>query len=153
MELNMNKITLRKALRLKNNLVGEMKKMKEIISNKNSLKETTPRREDIVACMDAINVIRGKLIELKSKIAIANTAIYAKIYEVEELKSHIAYLNSVSTTEGYVTDYGESEKVKVNAAFNSADIGQMVKTFESRIEFLNDEIDEYNGKTYIEVSF
>lgn len=96
----------------------------------------------------------GRLVSVKISIATANTGIIAKIVELDEVKAKIAYLNSIDTKEGY---YEEDHVIANNiiknltAEIHQGEVIEMVNALQKRVEELQDEIDEYNAITKIEI--
>ena len=82
-------ITLAKALKEKNRIVGEINKLWTLVSKENSCWETHTRSIDVKETMKTVDFLTEKLIELKTKIGKANEGILEYMYSLEECKNLI----------------------------------------------------------------
>jgi hypothetical protein len=142
---------LHKALKLRKSLVGEIAKLKQQIKEKNSYLVGSQNGEKF-SVEDLYTELLTKIDELTGlKFAIneANKEIQAQIYTLSEYKALIAFWNEVSVTEGtVVTDY--TEKVReYRVQFDEAKRNEIVKGFQSRVDAIQEELDEYNYTTDI----
>lgn len=142
-------MTIKQALKLKNKLVAEIKEQYRIALEFNSIEQGNVRRFGIKEALTKADDLTKELVELKTKIHNANAPVYGKIFEMSELKSTIKQLRLIPTTEGKVSGrYNSAPEVK-EAEINAAEMNAMIKTFEKRIEELQDELDVHNGATTI----
>lgn len=153
----MAKMSIRKALQKKNLLVGKIRGLQTLISNKNVFTDETPEnnREDTKVLLADLVKMRDGLIALKSAITVANVHIYPALARINELKSYIEFLKGISTNEGKTTQrvYGASEfLVQVNkATLSEKDIRSLKEETEKEIEDLQEKVDDFNASTFIEV--
>ena len=91
-------ITLRKALRLKNNLKGEIAKLREAILKYNTFTDKTNEKDkkDVNELLKQFNEKKTDFFALKTAISKANVGIYEKIAKVEELKDLISMLGNIT---------------------------------------------------------
>lgn len=160
----MAKITLAKALKLKNIIIAEIATLQTNIQT-NKVKKTdveywTKLKGD---AYNRLKQLQDQVIKLKAAIASSNGPIYGKIYEISELKSRISLLGQLDTDD---RDQVESDRTMqdghwvisktnipqhcfVNASTVSTD------TLEARNKLLKlqEEIEEFNHKTLIDASF
>lgn len=164
-EVCMN-ITLRKALNLKNKLVGEISTLGNEIIHHN---QYDAGRNSISEKIDVQNKLleytkkKSDLIELKTAIVNANAgakgdkSIYSTLVKIEEAKSLISFLRSIptDTTTRENTDYRTNTVTyaEVNVQVSYEEIQKHIKTAELSLEKLLDTVEEFNGNTKIEVSF
>lgn len=159
------KITLRKALNLKNKLVGEIAALgAEIVrhnqydTGRNSISE----KIDVGAKLAEYTKKKYNLIDLKAAIVNANAgsdgsnSIYSTLVHIEETKALIAFLKSIpcDTSNREQTDY-RAEKVtviEVTVQVPYENIQSMIKQSEQNLEKLLDAVEEFNGNTKIEVN-
>lgn len=158
------KLTLRKALQKKNKLVGEATRIRQLIAKSNQtlyiIRETdgvedkvvsTAPKYDIKELMKQLQATVDGLVSLKTTIAKANVAIYEKIYRMSELKNEINQIRSLNTRDGRNEDYNGKVTV-TEVVYDELWVDEKVKQLEEEIEKLQDEIDEFNAKTTIEVA-
>jgi hypothetical protein len=140
-------MNIKQALKLKNKLVTQMKEQYEIAKAHNSIEQGNPRR---YSALDAINKaaeLSNSLIELKTKIHLANAPVYGLIFQMSELKNQIKQLKSLPVDEGKVTErYGSITTIK-EAEINIAERDDIVKSIENQIEEIQDKLDTHNTIT------
>lgn len=140
-------MNIKQALKLKNKLVTQMKEQYEIAKAHNSIEQGNPRR---YSALDAINKaaeLSNSLIELKTKIHLANAPVYGLIFQMSELKNQIKQLKSLPVDEGKVTErYGSITTIK-EAEVNIAERDDIVKSIENQIEEIQDKLDTHNTIT------
>ena len=140
-------MNVKQALKLKNKLVTQMKEQYEIAKAHNSIEQGNPRR---YSALDAINKaaeLSNSLIELKTKIHLANAPVYGLIFQMSELKNQIKQLKSLPVDEGKVTErYGSITTIK-EAEINIAERDDIVKSIENQIEEIQDKLDTHNTIT------
>lgn len=142
-------ITLHQALKKKNKLVAELKALYAIIENQNSLEESAPRHYIIKDVLAEINTKINELVELKTKIHIANTPKYSEIFLISELKGFIKQLKAMPVAEGKVSGhYGQQSETKT-VELNVVDKNKLVDELQETIEKLQDSLDVFNVKTNI----
>lgn len=142
-------MNIKQALKLKNKLVAEIKEQYKIAKEYNSIEEGNIRRFNIKEAMDKANELTKQLVELKTKIHNANSAVYGKIFEMSELKSSIKELRAIPTVEGKVSGRFNSATEIKEVEIDAAQMNSMIKSIEKRIEELQDELDVHNGTTSI----
>lgn len=149
------KLSLAKALKLKNKLVKEVNSHLKIVQKYNSYESTKKPNFDAKAAYVDYTTSLDRLVALKSAIANANGPIYNKIYKMAELKGMIKNLQGVDTQEGKVDrtlGYGQpSKEVEIIALFSDKDIAEIIKNNEAMLEKLQDELDSFNHTTEIEI--
>jgi hypothetical protein len=142
---------LYKALKLRKNLVGEITKLKQLIKEKNSYLEGSKNGEkfDVTEAYDVLLEKIQELTSLKFVINEANREIQAKIYLLSEYKALIAFWNEVSVVEGSQM-IGYSDKVQNYVVhIDEAKRNELIKSFQKRVDAIQDELDEYNFNTEI----
>ena len=141
-------MTLKQALRKKNNLVMEINNLYAILSSENSIAEVNKREYDLHEVVDELEKKTEELIKLKTKIQSANIGVYEMIFTISELKSKIKQLKSIDTKDGFVTEYGK-ESCVYKAFFNKRNISDMIKEAENNIEKLQDKLEHFNSITEV----
>ncbi len=134
----MKKITLAQALKLKNKLVHQKINFQNLIKTDNSAladNDFVKREELIIEYCKKHKIITDKLIDLKTKIAIANNPIIDKIFTLAELKGYILWYNEFNTKNGYClsSDYGDGTKNKYYAIFDKNAIREKIE----QVPFIN----------------
>jgi hypothetical protein len=91
-----------------------------------------------------------ELVELKTKLHLANAPVYGKIFRMSELKSQLSNLKQLDCVDGKHFDrYGRGEAVVKTAKISVLEKDQLVLTIEEEIERLQEELDEHNATTSI----
>jgi hypothetical protein len=137
------------ALKKKNKLAIELKKQYAIAQKFNSQEAGNPRRYSVQAALDKAAEITAELIDLKTKIHLANAPVYSKIFRMAELKGRIKELKKISTDEGkHEGRYGSPASEK-EVEINIAQLDGFVATLEASIEEIQAELDVHNATTNI----
>lgn len=150
-------VNLAKALKMKNALVGEINRAKEIFTRENSRSELSTSKVDRAAVYADIQAKTLALVSLKSAIAKANVGLYSTLAEMAEAKSSIAYLKTLNTQDGVVRSepsrFGSSPVVetKFDAFFSQEKVDAEVAKIQKRVEELQDVADTFNATTTITV--
>jgi len=140
-------MNIKQALKLKNKLVSQIKEQYEIAKAHNSIEQGNPRRYSALQSINKANELSIELVELKTKIHLANAPVYDLIFQMSELKNQIKQLKSIPVDEGKVTErYGSITTIK-EVELNIAERDNLVKGLESQIEELQDKLDTYNATT------
>jgi len=142
-------MNLTKALKHKKKLVKQIDGMFIRFSKFNSTVKGSTGYAPSVAYEEWLR-LTNELIDLKTKIHIANAGIANKIFKLGELKSMASKLHNVETKEGLHRDrYGDGEAIEYVAYMNLFDRDTKVKELEEQIETLQEEIEAYNALTMI----
>ena len=144
-------MNLTKALKRKAKLANEIQKAFSKLQSSNSYEE---KRKPVYSAEDVYNEwlrLINELVELKSKIQIANQPIYNKIFRMAELKSMIQQIKRINTTSGIQDTYrsGEAIEVTMVAIIGELDRDKLIQQWEDEVETLQDEIEEFNVLTKI----
>lgn len=143
-------ISLAKALKLKNRLVGKITALQTVIRTYNSVEDST-EKFDTVAALELLGQLKHYLIDLKSSISLANSSIQKDIFELAETKADIAFLSSIPTRHGEFSQGYSEEKIVYTANIRKAAIDEFTTRLQAHIDDLQDRLDEYNAKTTIEI--
>lgn len=145
-------MNIRQALKEKNKLVKEIQDLYGRISQYNSVEVGGQRPYSPKQLMEIVNQKSNELIELKTKIHLANAPVYDKIFRLSELKSTITRIKNLDCTEGVSNDYfsrnRENPPVKT-AEISIVERDEMVKHLEEQIETIQDILDTHNQNTQI----
>ena len=147
------KVTIARALKEKNRIAGRLAKAREQVGKENSCDKKVPRGIDVVETFAQSKVLRDRLIAVKSAIAIANQPIVAKIIELDEVKSEIAYLNGLNVKEGVFVEsnYGSRIESEIDAVIRKPQVLEEIAVLQTRADRLQDDLDEFNAMTKVEI--
>lgn len=148
----MSQITISRALKLKNKLVSEINKEWQKISQYNSSLQGASMPYDIKASYEKWTQLKAKLVELKTKIHLANAPVYEVIFAMSEMKDSCKLLGSLGCSQGVIIDrYGRTDTPLVyTAAISISENEQNIVFLEKKIEELQDVLEEHNASTKIE---
>jgi hypothetical protein len=121
-------------------------------SQYNVVDEGNPRPYSATESIGNWMKLTNDLIVLKTQIHKANLPVYDKIFELSELKSQVKLLKGLNCSSGKVAGgrWGEGEPVIKHAEINIVEKDKMIKELESRIEKIQDELDQWNHNTLID---
>ena len=146
-------VSIARALKEKNRVAGRLAKAREIIQQENSKNKSLPRRVDVEATYAEAKMLEARLVAIKSAIAQANNPIVAKIIELDELKSEIAFLNGLNVKEGRFEEVSYGNKIirDIEAVVGQARVLAEVAELQKRADALQDALDEFNASTKVEI--
>lgn len=143
-------MNINKALKQKNQLIGEIKELKETISENNSIIVGNEREFDIFHLIEELDTKVAELVKLKSAIQKANVPILDKIYLLSETKSYINWLKSIPVESGkQKARYGDAIEQTMEVVLNKKDVRETVKKLEKEISEFQDEVDTFNATTEV----
>jgi hypothetical protein len=141
---------VKQALKYKKKLASKMNQEFSKVQMYNSVEEGSIRVYDVVESMRNWLTMSEELVELKTKLHLANAPVYGKIFRMSELKSQLSNLKQLDCVDGkYFDRYGRGEAVVKTVKISVLEKDQMVLTIEEEIERLQEELDEHNATTSI----
>lgn len=160
---NTRKITLSRALRLKNTLAGELQNAQGYFGPRSHA--TTPIRysqeigpaPEVKETLDRHNALTLAMVDLKTRISAANVPINFTIISMDNAKSRLSLINRILA----VTDWspkslvrnGVNETVVVEHGFNISkeELEAEALALRAQINDFQDKLDEFNSTHKIEV--
>ena len=137
-----------KALKLKNQVAGEVAQLKDLLTKQNS--RSTKQKFDYDN-REVLSRLRAKLDELvktKAAVAAANAEIYDRIFRLAELKGLVTTLAGLDTKAGVFHEgrgFGEAAyEVEYVAQLGKVDVDRLVAELSAEIQSLQDGLDEFN---------
>jgi hypothetical protein len=137
-----------KALKLKNQLAGDVAQLKELLAKQNV--RSTKQKFDYEN-REALSRLHAKLDELvkvKAAIATANAEVYDKIFRLAELKGLVAALTGLDTKAGVFHEGGRfgdpGYEVEYVAQLGKVEVDKLITELKSEIQVLQDNLDEFN---------
>ena len=141
---------VKQALKYKKKLASKMNQEFSKVQMYNSVEEGSTRVYDVKESMENWLRMSEELVELKTKLHLANAPVYGKIFRMSELKSQLSNLRQLDCVDGKHFDrYGRGEAVVKTAKISVLEKDQLVLTIEEEIEKLQEELDEHNATTSI----
>ena len=141
---------VKQALKYKKKLASKMNQEFSKVQMYNSVEEGSIRVYDVVESMKNWLTMSEELVELKTKLHLANAPVYGKIFRMSELKSQLSNLKQLDCVDGkYFDRYSRGEAVVKTAKISVLEKDQLVLTIEEEIEKLQEELDEHNATTSI----
>jgi len=145
-------ITLAKALKLKNRLVGRLAKCQLDIQTFNSVPEGQAGQVNVPALMQTRVELVEAVVALKTAINQANRQAQRDIYDLAEKKATVQFLAGVVTRHGpQPAVYPNTTEVNYVAALKKADVDAQVVKLENEIDQLQDRLDLFNHDHKIEI--
>ena len=139
---------LTKALKLKNQLAGDVAQLKELLAKQNSRSTKQKFDYDNHEVLTRLRTKLDELVKVKSAIATANAEIYDKVFRLAELKGLVATLAGLDTKTGVFHEggrFGEpGYEVEYAAQLGKVDVDRLVAELKNEIQSLQDTLDEFN---------
>jgi hypothetical protein len=143
-------MNLTKALKQKKKLVKQADEMFVRFSKYNSQPVGFVGYDPAVAYESWLS-LTNELVDLKTKIHIANFPIAHKIFRLGELKNLISRLRNVETKSGSFKEYrySDAEPVEYVAFLSLFEKDELIQAWEAELETLQEEIEAFNAITKI----
>lgn len=144
-------MNIAKALKKKNQLVGEISKLSQTISRENVQLNQNVSRFDIKAIYEQYKDKANELVVLKAAIARANADVWVKVFMLVELKGRVTFLRSIDNKEGSFKErtYTEAVDNVYKPILNAKFLQDEIDLLEKRIADIQDDVDNYNHITEI----
>jgi hypothetical protein len=145
-------VTLAKAMKIKNRLVGRLARLTTQIQQSNCVVEGQAQ-PDVLAMWQQRGAMVGYLVTLKTALSRATSRIQNLLLDLQEKKATIALLQGLNTRDGDSgqVHYGTTQKVVYKAAIKQANVDAWVQQLEREIDAIQDDIDAFNAQTLIEL--
>ena len=131
-------MTVKEALKEKNLVIKKINENLEKIYAYNSIDVENKRPYSTDLLLTNVKELTTSLIELKTKIHIANTPVYHKIFEMSELKNLAKRISNIDCSEGKVVDrYTRTEPTVKVAEITVVDRDTIVKDLEEQMKTKN----------------
>lgn len=158
------RVTLARALKEKKRIAGKINTLEQFVRDNNIYEVENnelpsykvEKKRDVLEKMDALTAARKRMVEVKEAIAKANAenGICGLVYEMEECKSEISFLNRMDTTarphqfdvNGFAVFVGRIAQI------SQEDVDNKVEALTKRVEQLQDKIDEINATSFVDIS-
>lgn len=141
-------MNIAKALKLKNQLAGEVAQLKELLAKQNSRSTKQKFDYDNREVLTRLRAKLEELVKVKAAIAAANAEVYDKIFRLAELKGLVATLTGLETKAGVFHEggrFGEpAYEVEYVAQLAKVDVDKLVAELKNEIQSLQDALDEFN---------
>lgn len=165
------KMSIARALKEKNRLVGRINQVRSLLSSENvkiftvSVGEgerpdydamrkecEAKRRVDVAALEMEWKALKERLAELKIAIQKANAGAIDVLVRLQEAKSHLAEIDQIQYGENDVSDMGCGRYRVCSAVFGQEYQLSEKKKYGDLVNELQDRIDEYNASTQVEIA-
>jgi prefoldin subunit 5 len=147
----MPNVTLSRALKVKSRLVSRLRELQEFINKYNSLVSGAERPSSVMTAYEESKAITQTLCDIKAAIQIANVPIQTKIFTLAEAKSLKTFLQRLNTTHGTAALGYSGETTEYDSEIKGAYVNDEIKRLTKEIESLQDQIDEFNATTLLEI--
>ena len=148
------KMTLAKALKHKKRVAQKIAQISDDIRHNNSILAVNESEVDVFA-LDAKRIeLTDYLVTLKTAMHRASDAVRDKIFLLAELKASILFYRSVSTQHGKREAHrfgGGDEFVEHKATLRKDAVDHLVTDLEGRIDVIQDQLEEFNATTKIDI--
>jgi hypothetical protein len=133
---------LAKALKLKNQLAGEVAQLKELLAKQNVRSTKQKFDYDNREVLAQLRSKLGELVRVKTAIALANVDAYEQIFRLAELKGLITALKALDSKSGVFHEGGRfgdpAYEVEYIAQLSKVVVDGLVSEFENEVQTLQD---------------
>lgn len=146
-------MNLSRALKEKSRLASELERKKCILIRENSRRSDNESKINRGDLFDEILSLKKELVDVKSKIYKANSGISEALHRLQEEKSFLTFLKSISPKTGKeeVYNYGADKATvyKWEAYLDQEKLDNLIEDVQKDINSIQDHIDAYNATTEI----
>ena len=142
------RITLARALKIKNRIAGQLKDAQGMVHAHNRVVKGGARCVPVQEWAKRTAILSKRLVAVKAAIARANDGIIDAIIELQETKSLIKFWRLVDTSP---TERYGGERTEFDLAFDAAATRANEAELQSHAYDLQDRIDEYNARCMVEL--
>jgi seryl-tRNA synthetase len=145
-------MNIKQALKYKNKLAKKIQETAQKVARYNSVDEGVVRPYDVNELLAQLQTLTEEMVELKTKIHLANRDMYSYIFRLSELKAMVKHMRIVDCTEGVnvsLSRFGENPTSVKTSVISRLDMDNLIENLESEIDLIQDKLDIHNGTTYL----
>src|SRR3990167_3857988 len=147
-------MNIHKALKVKNRLIGEVTRLRDILKRENSRRSDSQSTVDCQLVANDLVQNFTNLVKIKASISRASAEVADKLVEMAELKGFLNFLRSLPTRRGseivFVGRDQEKLEYQWTAYISLEEVDSRCKKVELRINQLQDEVDVFNATTSVD---
>jgi hypothetical protein len=144
-------MNIKQALKEKNKLAKKVTDLMDRTNRNNSMDEGAVRSYDPKESLEQALQMVDDLVNLKTKMHMANAEVYDKIFRMSEYKSLVKYLKTLNCNQGTIVTsrYGDSTARQMTTVITEVERDALVEKYETLIDNLQTELDTHNATTQI----
>ena len=144
-------MNIKQALKEKNKLAKKITDLMDRTNRNNSMDEGAVRSYDPKESLEQALQMVDDLVNLKTKMHMANAEVYDKIFRMSEYKSLVKYLKTLNCSQGTIVTsrYGDSTARQMTTVITEVERDALVEKYETLIDNLQTELDTHNATTQI----
>jgi hypothetical protein len=144
-------MNIKQALKEKNKLAKKVTDLMDRTNRNNSMDEGAVRSYDPKESLEQALQMVDDLVNLKTKMHMANAEVYDKIFRMSEYKSLVKYLKTLNCSQGTIVTsrYGDSTTRQMTTVITEVERDALVEKYETLIDNLQTELDTHNATTQI----
>lgn len=143
-------MNIKQGLKYKKKLATKINEEYSKMNKYNSVEVGTNRVYSARESMNKWMELTNELIELKTKIHLANAKVYDKIFRMSELKSQLSNLKNLECYEGkYTNRYASETSIIKEVEIGQLEKDQLISQMELEIEKIQEDLDHHNATTTI----
>ena len=144
-------MNIKQALKEKNKLAKKVTDLMDRTNRNNSMDEGAVRSYDPKESLEQALQMVEDLVNLKTKMHMANAEVYDKIFRMSEYKSLVKYLKTLNCSQGTIVTsrYGDSTARQMTTVITEVERDSLVEKYETLIDNLQTELDTHNATTQI----
>jgi hypothetical protein len=144
-------MNIKQALKEKNKLAKKVTDLMDRTNRNNSMDEGAVRSYDPKESLEQALQMVDDLVNLKTKMHMANAEVYDKIFRMSEYKSLVKYLKALNCSQGTIVTsrYGDSTARQMTTVITEVERDGLVEKYETLIDNLQTELDTHNATTHI----
>lgn len=145
------KISVAKALKLKNRLAGRLGKVQQDISAYNSVLKEQVGKVNVENLIKLHDQIQESLIGLKTQIILTNAPIQETLIRMGEAKAKLSFLDCIPVRDGQERHGYQNTEVTWVATLTKQHLDVEKRKLEKEIDTAQDVVDSFNHVTLLEI--
>ena len=160
--MEIKKMTIARALKEKERIARRLAKAKGLFASSNCVRADEDREVDIKEAYANMRDLQRQYVAIKKAIAVANAGISPALVEMLAIREEITFYNELkcneSKMEEEVVRFEVNErpvlrrvKVVYDTLLNEKSRQEMIETLSTRLDNLQDEVDNFNATHFVEL--
>ena len=156
------KMTVARALKEKERIARKLAKVKEIFASSNCVRADEERELDIKETYESMRDLQRQYVAIKRAIAVANAGISPSLVEMLAVRAELAFYTNLRCKESEMSDEltqleGDERpvrrrvKIVYDTFLNAKARQEMIETLTTRLDDLQDEVDNFNATHFVEM--
>lgn len=145
-------MNISQALKEKNRILNQIKKIKERLTKYNQVEVGTKRPYDVKETYNELSKLQEDLVATKTAIHMASNPVREDIFFQSEAKDRLVFLRTLPNKSGMARDpYSRTDGFEVESILGAKEVDDMIEALEAQIDIIQDRLDKFNQQTEVDL--